>query len=791
MDLLSLFLISQLTIEKPDITNLNLLADNGIRQEEVILPEIQEDLQKEPNNQEIAWQNLGLEENQNLQAPKIEPNQTASAPTEENSYQEEQWDITQIDEGETEVENNSNKQKKYVISPDVAKLNLAAMDLLDKEPDLDPVNFQPSSGVKFNNDGTVTIKALIGNDDERLALIGDFNNWGKGVDLNKYQLKPTVKNPHIHEITLPPGNYHKMQYRLVDQNGNQRLHLSSRIVSTPAFNERFYDERNPLDFNGVLWKPTPIPAEEVAERPDLRGKQLSIAETDIVSLSLKWTCKNPESKFLGQTGQENISELYRFVGECGIPEQLASMGYNTIQFMPLDAHIDFWEPEAEYLPDWRYSYQTINYFGKHADFGSPDELRYMNNAFHKAGVAVVLDVIYSHIALNGNNPPRQFGPLGFAQYKDEWGNELYSGPWTEWGTKRFNYTEDVRKNLVDAALVNILEYGFDGLRIDNVNGIDYQPYGRTMLRELSEAMMRYYPKGVLIGEGYFGDPYLNRSLSVGGGGMTTTYSDRFYLWFTEDIIKHRHEIDTWRLDYMLSNDWSRALLYYPGNHDEFANPGNPFQTRGRYLAQAIDGGDFHKRKIQSWSALTLFASSYYLDMPQLWTLQPGNLNDNAAIDWTRLKNENVREVVNFQSDMKNFYNNENAFAPYNMHRHMVHWIDHENKVIIFDRIDFSSGKHVYVAVNLGDKYLQNYQIPVHSEDANYKIALDSDRSEYGGMDLNPTETQAEDYQIALNIGSYGVVGLVQQDKFILPNLDDAPITVPEFEFNNYPLQALK
>jgi 1,4-alpha-glucan branching enzyme len=679
------------------------------------------------------------------------------------------------------------EERKFVVSPDVDQLHLAAIDVLDDEPQLSPDSFEPMAGPRFNEDGSVTLRVLVGNTSDRLHVIGDFNYWGKGVNLARYELQPSPGNPLIHEITLPPGgNYHKAQYRFVDQNGRERLDMTAPVFSTPAFNERFYNYRADNNLNAVLWKSTPIPAEEQAEEIDLRGKPLVILETDIVSLSLNWNCSNPDSPFFGQKGSDNISQLYKFVGECGLPEKLADLGYNTIQFMPLDTHVDFWEPGAAYFPDWRYSYQTINFYGKQSDFGSPDELRAMVNDFHQAGVAVVLDVVYSHYSDRGNNPPRDFGPLGFSQYKRPDGWELYGGPWTEWGTRRFTYSPEIRRNIVDAALINLLDYGFDGLRIDNVNGIDYEPYGRDLLREISEAVKLYRPESIVIGEGYFGDPYLNRALDYGGAGLTTTYCDRFYLWFTEDLIKHRQEIDTWRLDYMLNKDWHRALLYYPGNHDEFANPGNPFQARGRYLVDAINGGDFHNRKIQSWSALDIFASSYYLDMFQLWTMQPGNLNSNSAIEWNRLDSENVAQVVNFQKDMKKFFVNEPAFAPYNMHRHMVHWIDHDNKVIVFERIDFETGKRVYAVVNLGDQQFENYKIPVYPEDAKFALALDSDNPLYGGADRNPAATQAENHEVSIFLGSYGVVGLVQQDKITpVEPMNELPVEVRKPDHAGY------
>jgi 1,4-alpha-glucan branching enzyme len=653
--------------------------------------------------------------------------------------------------------------KNHVVSLDVLRYDLATTDNLEREPQLDPNQFEPATGVQFHEDGSVTIRELVANDQARLTLIGDFNNWGQDdLDLTPYQLQPLPDRPEIHAITLPPGDYHKMQYRFLDQNGSQRLHLSADLFSTPAFNARFDPDRQDGTLNGVLWKPTPLPAETIAPPLDFRGKSLVIAEIDMVSLALKWVCPVADSPFFGQTGADNISQLYRFVGECGLPEKMADLGYNIVEFMPLDTHVDFWEPGASYFPDWRYSYQSINFFGKHADFGSPDELKAMINAFHRAKIGLVLDVVYGHFPNDANLPPREFGPAGFTQYKLEDGSDLYSASWTEWGTRRFRYTPEVRRYLVDAALINILRYGFDGLRIDNVNGVDSEPYGRTLIREISEAMQQYAPQAILIGEGYFGDWYLNHSLSVWGGGLVTTYCDEFYLWFTENILKSRAEIDIWKLDHILKLDWPRTLLYYSGNHDEFANPGNPFQARGRYLVEAIDAGDFHNQKIRSWSALAMFSSSYFLDMFQQWTLQRGNFGSNGPIDWSRLSEPAVVPIVAFQSDLKKFFQGEPAFAPYNIHRYMVHWIDPQNKVVIFERINFATDKRVYIAVNLADQAIKNYQVHTHPEHSAFEIKLDSDRPQYGGQGHNPATVFGADHHVDIYLGSYGVVGLVEQ-----------------------------
>ncbi len=663
------------------------------------------------------------------------------------------------------TDTRSTADPSLVISPDVAQLHLAFLDALGREPVVDSATFEPETGARFNEDGSLTLRVLVGNTQDQLTVIGDFNGWGTQGDLSQYQLHPTSEKPILHEVTLPPDDYHLSQYRLVDQNGNQRLDVGAALFSTPAFNARFYDDhRHDRLLNSVFWQSEPLSETERAERPDLRGQQLALLEADMASLSVSWVCPNPDSQFYGQTGATNIAQLYNFVTECGIAAEVADLGYNAIEFMPLDAHIDFYEPSTpEVFPDWRYSYQNFSLYSKHADFGSPDELKRMINAFHQADVAVILDVVYSHFANTGNNPPREFGPVGLAQYKRQDGSELYGGSWTEWGTRRFRYTPAVRQNIVEAALVNILDYGFDGLRLDNINGIDYEANGRILLRDLSTAVLRYYPKAVIIGEGYFGDPALNRSVEVGGAGLLTTYADRFYLWFTEQLLKFRPEVDIWQLNYILDRDWPKLLLYYPGNHDEFANAGNPFQARGRYLAEAIQGGYSHQQKIRSWSALNLFASSFYLDMFQMWTLQPGSLNTNAVIDWTQLQDPQVAQLVDFQADMKRFFTQQAAFAPYNAHRHMVRWIDDVNKIVVFERIDFTTNRHVYVVVNLGDQSFDHYRVYVGPKETTFAFELDSDQAIYGGGGRNAALTKTQGHWLDFALGSYGVTGLVQVD----------------------------
>ena len=106
---------------------------------------------------------------------------------------------------------NNPMDQHYVISPDAAQLHLASTDFLEHIPQKDPASFQTAAGVHFNEDGSVTFRVLVGNTHDRLTLVGDFNSWGNVWNLASYQLYPSNDNPLIHEVTLPPGDYHLNQ----------------------------------------------------------------------------------------------------------------------------------------------------------------------------------------------------------------------------------------------------------------------------------------------------------------------------------------------------------------------------------------------------------------------------------------------------------------------------------------------------------------------------------------------------------------------------------------------------
>jgi len=126
---------------------------------------------------------------------------------------------------------------------------------------------------------------------------------------------------------------------------------------------------------------------------------------------------------------------YRELAKSLVPH-VAEMGYTHVELLPITEH-----PLNE---SW--GYQTTGYFAATNRFGSPDDLRFLIDAFHQANIGVILDWVPGHFP------------------KDDWalarfdGTALYEhedprlGEHQDWGTYIFNYgRNEVRNFLISNA----------------------------------------------------------------------------------------------------------------------------------------------------------------------------------------------------------------------------------------------------------------------------------------------------------------------------------------------------
>jgi malto-oligosyltrehalose trehalohydrolase len=151
-------------------------------------------------------------------------------------------------------------------------------------------------------------------------------------------------------------------------------------------------------------------------------------------------------------------------------DHLASLGITALELMPL----------AEVPGTRNWGYDGVLPFAPTHNYGTPDELKAFVAAAHARGFAVYLDVVYNH-----------FGPEGnyLHSYAPEFYTERHKTPWGAAIDVEARNREAVRAYFIENALYWLVEFRFDGLRLDAVHAI-YDGSDRHFLRELAAAVAR-------------------------------------------------------------------------------------------------------------------------------------------------------------------------------------------------------------------------------------------------------------------------------------------------------------
>ncbi|HEX4143610.1 MAG TPA: malto-oligosyltrehalose trehalohydrolase [Pirellulales bacterium] len=189
---------------------------------------------------------------------------------------------------------------------------------------------------------------------------------------------------------------------------------------------------------------------------------------------------------------------------------LVDVGVTLVEVMPL----------AEFPGSFGWGYDGVDFFAPSHLYGTPDEFRRFVDAAHRAGLGVLLDVVYNH-----------FGPVG--NYLGQFSNDYLSNKHhTDWGNA-INYDGEssgpVREFVISNAGYWIDEFHVDGLRLDAVQAIvddSADSILAALTRRVREAAGGR--KTLVIAENEFQDCRLIHSPSMGGYGLDGAWNDDFH-----------------------------------------------------------------------------------------------------------------------------------------------------------------------------------------------------------------------------------------------------------------------
>ena len=147
-----------------------------------------------------------------------------------------------------------------------------------------------------------------------------------------------------------------------------------------------------------------------------------------------------------------FSESGDFAGAISRLDDLVALGVTAVELMPI----------AQFPGRRNWGYDGVQYYAPACAYGRPEDLKALVEACHARGLAILLDVVYNHFGPEGNYL-HVIGPDFFTERHH-----------TPWGAA-INYdgaaSRPVRDFMIQNALYWLLEYHFDGLRLDAVHAI--------------------------------------------------------------------------------------------------------------------------------------------------------------------------------------------------------------------------------------------------------------------------------------------------------------------------------
>ena len=434
---------------------------------------------------------------------------------------------------------------------------------------------------------------------------------------------------------------------------------------------------------------------------------------------------------------ETESYSYRELAPL-LASYVTELGYTHVEFLPLTEH--------PYYPSW--GYQVTGYFAPTSRFGTPQDLMYLIDYLHQAGVGVILDWVPSHFA-NDEHGLGLFDGSHLYEHADR-----RKGWHPDWDSHIFNYgRNEVRSFLTSSANYWLSRYHVDGLRVDGVASMLYLDYSRLegqwvpnelggnenleaieFIRQLNSACYGANEGIVMIAEESTAWPGVSRPVHDGGLGFGFKW-DMGWMhdtlrYFREDPVHRRYHQDslTFRMIYAWDENFVLSL-----SHDEVVH--------GKAsLVNKMPGDEWQ----QFANLRLLYGYMYAIPGKKLMFMggefgQRDEWSFDHDLDWWVLDHPNHAGVQQWIKALNELHHDISALHSVDYHPDGFEWVDASDtaaSVLSFLRKDAAGGL-VLFAGNFTPVARDNYRIGVPAG-GTWEVLLNSDSPGFWGTGAGPT-----------------------------------------------------
>lgn len=437
---------------------------------------------------------------------------------------------------------------------------------------------------------------------------------------------------------------------------------------------------------------------------------------------------------------EESYNTYAQIAERLVPYVL-EMGFTHIELMPV----------MEHPFDGSWGYQGTGFFAPTSRFGNPQDFAAFVDAFHNAGIGVILDWVPSHFPYDAHGLYLFDGSHTY-EYAD-----MRKGFHPDWNSYVFNYKRgEVKSFLISSARFWIDAFHIDGLRVDAVSSMLRLDYSRkegewepnemggdgnleaiAFIKDLNVTLYRDFPDIQTIAEEATDWPGISKPTIMDGLG----FGMKWMMGWMHDTLSYFKTDPIMRSG--VQDKFSFSMMYYydenfmlPLSHDEVVHGKSP-------MIYKMPGDEWQK-----FANLRLLYAYMFMH-PGAKLLFMGNefaatteWNYKTELPWSLLQFPSHSGMKYCVQKLNELYTSEPALYELQFDPAGFEWVDLRHRsesVMAFKRKGKNPLHDIVVVINATPVVRNDWKIRVQGKTSWQEIFNSDDKSFWGtGVVYNPT-----------------------------------------------------